>query len=204
MRTARQPLRQRLGLSPVWVVLRAINRVRQPRAMSRKTTSEPNAAPTGNSEHARIGTTIEALDQLSLASTAGACQYCGDSFTEGDEIIAYVYRPAGERAHQIGHCVCADPNHRHQEVFTLGVHELLVAGRIGMASDAATQSTWPILVEPVPVGVSAPATTTLRWLSPETRIDDHAVSPASQRRQRQVARTQVSVGNRQSASRGDD
>ena len=152
----------------------------------------------------RLGTTIKGLDHLSLASTADTCQYCGRSLTEGDEIVAYVYNPADERTHQVGHYVCADPNHRQQEVFTLGVHELLVAGRIGTASDAATQSTWSILVEPVPVGVSAPATTTIRWLPPEAPAADRSVPAGSQQRQRQVARTQVTVGNRSMTSRGDD
>ncbi|MEZ3170173.1 hypothetical protein ABNG03_06005 [Halorubrum sp. RMP-47] len=162
-------------------------------------------APTGNIDGtAHLGTTIETLDQLSLASTAGTCQYCGRSLTEGDEIVAYVYKPAGERTHQVGHCVCADPNHRQQEVFTLGVHELLVAGRIGIASDVATQSTWPILIEPVPAAVSAPATTTLRWLPPETPVSDHVAPTPWQRRQRQVARTQVIVGDYPPASGGDD
>lgn len=71
------------------------------------------------------------LDQLSLASTSGACQHCGRSFIEGDEIVAYVSKPADQRIHEVGHCVCAHNEHRQQEVFTLGVHELLVAGRIG-------------------------------------------------------------------------
>lgn len=166
---------------------------------------EPRAHDTDSTDtNTRLGTTIEALNELSLASTPGTCQHCGCSLTEGDEIVAYVYKPAGERTHQVGHCVCADPNHRQQEVFTLGVHELLVAGRVGIASDAATQSTWPILVEPVPVAVSAPATRTVRWLPPETAIADHAAAAASQRRQRQVARTQVTIGDRPPAPGGDD
>ncbi|WP_080510489.1 hypothetical protein [Halorubrum coriense] len=172
--------------------------------MSQKPQSE-SVAPAGDTDGtAHLGTTIGTLDQLSLASTVGTCQYCGRSLTEGDEIVAYVYKPTGERTHHVGHCVCADPNHRQQEVFTLGVHELLVAGRVGIASDAATQSTWPIFIEPVTVAVSAPATTTLRWLPPETSVDDHVAPTLWQRRQRQVARTQVTVSNNPTAPGGDD
>jgi hypothetical protein len=143
------------------------------------------------------------LDQLSLASTSGACQHCGCSFTEGDDVVAYVSKPAEKRTHEVGHCVCAHREHRHQEVFTLGVHELLVAGRIGIASDAATQSTWPILVNPVPLGVSASATTTIRWLPPETPFTEQVTPTATQRQRRREARAQVTV-TRLPTTEGDE
>lgn len=143
------------------------------------------------------------LDQLSLASTSGACQHCGRSFTEGDDVVAYVSKPAEKRIHEVGHCVCAHTEHRQQEVFTLGVHELLVAGRIGIASDAVTQSTWPILVEPVLLGASAPATTTIRWLPPETPLAEQVTPTATQRQRRRDARAQVTV-NTPPTTEGDD
>jgi hypothetical protein len=88
-------------------------------------------------------------------------------------------------------------------VFTLGIHELLVAGRIGTASDAATQSTWPILVDPVPLGASAPATTTIRWLPPETPLAEQITPTAAHRQRRRDARAQVTVGSPPTAE-GDD
>ena len=148
--------------------------------------------------------TIARLDQLSLASTSGACQHCGRSLTEGDEIVAYVFKTAEQRTHEVGHCVCAHREHRQQEVFTLGVHELLVAGRIGLASDAATQSTWWILVEPVPLGVSAPATTTIRWLPPETPLAEQVMPTETQRQRRRKARARVTVGGHSSKTEADD
>jgi hypothetical protein len=78
-------------------------------------------------------------------------------------------------------------------VFTLGVHELLVAGRIGLASDLATQSTWPILVEPIPLGVSAPATATIRWLPPETPLAEQVTPTATQRQRRREAWARVTI-----------
>ena len=144
--------------------------------------------------------TIASLGQLSLASTSGACQHCGRSFAEGDEVVAYVHKPADQPTHEVGHCVCAHREHRQQEMFTLGVHELLVAGRIGIASDAATQSTWPILVEPVPLGVSAPATTTIRWLPPKTPLAEGVTPTAIQRQRRREARARVTVGDHSSTT----
>ena len=117
----------------------------------------------------RLVTTVSELDHVSLAETSTECQHCGRSLTEGDDIVVYVSQPADERTYKIGDCVCARPDHRQREVFTLGVRELLVGGRIGTAADAATQSTWPILVDPVPVGVSAAATTTVRPRTPRAR-----------------------------------
>ncbi|OYR43380.1 MULTISPECIES: hypothetical protein [unclassified Halorubrum] len=150
------------------------------------------------------GDIITDLDQLSLAATSRTCQHCGRSFIEGDDVVAYVHKPAEQRIYEVGHCVCAHAEHRQQAVFTLGVHELMVTGRIGVASDAATQSTWPILIDPVPVGVSAPATTTIRWLPPETPLAEQVVPTATQRQQRRTARTQVTVGGHQPTVEGDD
>jgi hypothetical protein len=159
--------------------------------MSREQHSDAGSTPPVH----HVSELTTSLDQLSLASTSGACQHCGRSFTEGDDIVAYVYKPTNKRTHEVGHCVCAHNEHRHQEVFTLGVHELLVAGRIGITSDAATQSTWPILVEPVPLGISAPATTTIRWLPPETPLAEQVVPTATQRQRRREARAQVTVSS---------
>ena len=168
--------------------------------MSREQQPDAGSAPT---LHPTSEITTN-LDQLSLASTSGACQHCGRTFTEGDDVVAYVHKPAEQRTHEVGHCVCAHAEHRHQEVFTLGLHELLFAGRIGIASDAATQSTWPILVEPVPLGVSAPATTTIRWLPPETPLAEQVTPTAAQQQRRREARAQVTVDGHPPTTEGDD
>ena len=162
-----------------------------------------NHPDAGSPSTPHLTTITTDLDQLSLASTSGACQHCGRSFTEGDDVVVYICKPADQPAHEVGHCVCAHDEHRQQEVFTLGVHELLVAGRVGMASDVATQSTWPLLVEPVPLGVSAPATTTIRWLPPETPLAEQVTPTATQQQRRREARAQVTVGD-PLPSEGDD
>jgi hypothetical protein len=76
----------------------------------------------------------------------------------------YVFRPAGLVRYQIGHVVCGDGRHKQVEVFTLGVRELLVEGRVGWCSDGATQSAWPVLLAPEVVGMSAAATKSLRLI----------------------------------------
>ncbi|WP_283402509.1 hypothetical protein [Halorubrum sp. DM2] len=152
----------------------------------------------------QLVTTVSELDHMSLAETSIECQHCGRSLTEGDDVVVHVSKPADECTYQIGDCVCARPDHRQREVFTLGVRELLVVGRIGSAADAATQSTWSILVDPVPVGVSAAATTTLRWLPADTPVAERVTPTSTQHRQRHVTRSQVTVGDHPAVSGGDD
>jgi len=163
-----------------------------------------NNAGTHNAVDIQLVTTVSELDHVSLAETNTECQHCGRSLTEGDDVVVHVSKPANERTYQIGDCVCARPDHRQREVFTLGVRELLVVGRIGTAADAATQSTWPILVDPVPVAASAAATTTLRWLPAETPVAERVGPQPTQRRQRHVARGQVTVGDHPDVAGGDD
>jgi len=63
---------------------------------------------------------------------------------------------------QVGHVVCVDEDHGLPEEYTLGVRELVVEGRVGWCSDGATQSSWPVLLDPGVVAVSAAATKSVR------------------------------------------
>ena len=205
MRATRQPLRERVDLSTLWVVLRADARDGESGPMNSGPHSQSQADEgIRNTTDAQLVTTVSELDHVSLAETSTECQHCGRSLTEGDDVVVYVSQPADERTYKIGDCVCARPDHRQREVFTLGVRELLVGGRIGTAADAATQSTWPILVDPAPVAVSAAATTTLRWLPAETPVAERVAPTSAQRRQRHVARGQVTVSDHPDVAGGDD
>jgi len=105
---------------------------------------------------------IYQINCISLGEGAATCQVCGSSFCEGDAVFVYVFRPAGEVMFQVGYVVCGDEGHELPTEYTLGVRELLVEGRIGLCSDGATQSSWPVLLDPVVVGVSSAATKSVR------------------------------------------
>ena len=102
------------------------------------------------------------LDATSLGEGAATCQVCCSSLCEGDGVVVYVFRPAGEVMFQVGYVVCGDEGHELPEEYTLGVRELLVEGRIGVCSDEVTQSSWRVLVEPEVLAVSAAATKSVR------------------------------------------
>lgn len=105
---------------------------------------------------------INQLEKISLGEGAATCQVCGSSLREGESVAVYVFRPAGEVMFQVGHVVCGDESHELPTEYTLGVRELLVEGRIGVCSDGATQSSWPVLLDPEVVGVSSAATKSVR------------------------------------------
>ena len=105
---------------------------------------------------------IHQINYISLGEGAATCQVCGSSLREGDTVVVYVFRPAGEVMVQVGYVVCGDEGHELPTEYTLGVRELLVEGRIGVCSDVATQSSWPVLLDPEVVGVSAAATKSVR------------------------------------------
>lgn len=105
---------------------------------------------------------IHQINYISLGEGAATCQVCGSSLREGESVVVYVFRPAGEVMFQVGYVVCGDEGHELPTEYTLGVRELLVEGRIGVCSDGATQSSWPVLLDPVVVAVSAAATKSVR------------------------------------------
>lgn len=103
------------------------------------------------------------LNLISLGEGAATCLVCGSFLREGEAVVAYVFRPASEVVFQIGYVLCGADRDEYSLVFTLGVRELLVEGRVGWCSDGATQSSWPVLLAPEVLGVSAAATKSLRW-----------------------------------------
>ncbi len=107
---------------------------------------------------------IYQINYISLGEGAATCQVCGSPLQEGDAVVVYAFRSAGEVMFQVGYVVCGGRRHKRPEVFTLGVRELLVEGRIGLCSDGATQSSWPVLLAPEVVGVSVAATKSLRLI----------------------------------------
>jgi len=133
------------------------------------------------------------LDRISLGEGAATCQACGSPLHEGDAVVVYVFRPAGSVRYQVGHVVCGDGQHTQIEVFTLGVRELLVEGRVGWCSDGATQSSWPVLLAPEAAGVSAAATKSLRRV-PDGGSTGASVASGGEERESAESSVEVSVG----------
>lgn len=119
----------------------------------------------------RITEDISQILGIALGEGAVVCQACGSELREGAPIVVYAFCPIEEPTFEVGYTKCADGRYTPSECFTLGVRELLVEGRVGTCSDQAIQSTWPVLVAPEPVAVSAASTKSVQWLSEETR--DH-------------------------------
>jgi len=123
---------------------------------------------------------ISQLQQISLGEGAATCQVCGSPLHEGDAVVVYAFRPTGAVRFQVGHVICGGDQHDHPSEYTLGVRELIVAGRVGRCSDSVTQSSWPVLLAPEVVGVSAAATKSLRRI-PIANPDDKTTTETDPR-----------------------
>jgi hypothetical protein len=163
-----------------------------------------DSAPVGQeSIDNRLLEEIHQLIGVSLGEGAAMCQVCGSPLHEGDAVVVYVYRPAGSVRYQVGHVVCGDGRHTQIEVFTLGVRELLVEGRVGWCSDGATQSSWPVLLAPDVVGVSAAATKSLRRISDDGSTGANVASGGEERESAKSS-VEVSVGEARRRADGAD
>ena len=76
------------------------------------------------------------------------CQACKEPLTEGDQVTLYLYKPTGSSTYSVGQCRCRNHDDDLPTLFTLGVTELVVDGRVGQCRDHATQQTWPVLISP--------------------------------------------------------
>ena len=123
---------------------------------------------------------ISHIQYISLGEGAATCQVCGSPLHEGDAVVVYAFRPTGAVRFQVGHVICGGDQHDHPSEYTLGVRELIVAGRVGRCSDSVTQSSWPVLLAPEVVGVSAAATKSLRRI-PIANPDDKTTTETDPR-----------------------
>ena len=99
------------------------------------------------------------------------CPVCGHSFGEGDSVVLYACRGAGASYFEFGDAVCDDHTDSTRAKFTLGVYEVVLHARVGVCSDAVTQSSWLVLVAPEVKGVSGPSMTALNSPSSEAEVE---------------------------------
>jgi len=103
------------------------------------------------------------------------CQLCEKPLTEGDQVRLYLYKPAGNARYTIGQSRCRDHNNDAlTSLFTLGVRELVVDGRVGQCRDHTTQQAWPVLLAPSVRLLSASDTTSGRVVSDSSDIHPNA------------------------------
>ena len=124
--------------------------------------------PTGLQDSGTSTQFSQALSHLQIESPANGdpmCQACGEAIVEGDPVTLYLPRPAGHSSYTVDQCRCSDHNEDLTSLFTLGVRELIVDGRVGQCRDHATQQAWPVLLAPSVRLISAPDTTSGRVVS---------------------------------------
>ena len=110
----------------------------------------------------------QALSHLSIASAtedSPTCQVCSNPLIEGDQITLYLYKPVGSSRYSVGQYRCSEHDDNLTNLFTLGVRELVVDGRVGQCRDHATQQVWPVLLAPSVRLISVPDTTSGRVVS---------------------------------------
>ena len=115
---------------------------------------------------------ISKIKQIALGEGAAMCQVCGCELREGDDLTAYAFRAAGNPVFEIGYVMCGADEHEHPSVFTRGVHELVVTGRVGLCTDVSMQSSWLVLLEPSPVVVSGALSSSARMVGEASRDGD--------------------------------
>jgi hypothetical protein len=129
----------------------------------------------------------QVLSHLQISTPAHGsptCQACGDAITEGQSVTVYLARPTGHPNYTIEQCRCREHNDDLTGLFTLGVHELIVDGRIGQCRDHATQQTWPVLLAPSVRHLSAADTTTARVCPAPDTTDTNTWTYAEQLHER--------------------
>jgi hypothetical protein len=103
-------------------------------------------------------TAAQLLAGLSVG-TQGAtyCQWCDYEFYEGDVATVLISKPADSDHWDVHRAYCAGCDPSAIAGPTLGCTELLVQCRLGTQTDAATQQTELVILEPKLIDASEPA-----------------------------------------------
>ena len=105
---------------------------------------------------------IYQLNRIALGEGDAACQVCGTELPDGAPVTVFAYRPAGRPTYDLAYISCGGNEHDLPTYFTLGVCDLLVDGHVGRCVDPATDSSWPVLLNPSVRAVSPMDSTTAR------------------------------------------
>lgn len=122
----------------------------------------------------RIKRSVSHLHLSPLYEAELNCQMCGTELSDSDQITLYLYRSAGGCTYTIGQCRCRNHNEDLKTLFTLGLRELIVDGRIGQFRDPTTEETWPVLLTPSIRLISAGDTKSGRRLTDHSQRPPHA------------------------------
>jgi len=112
---------------------------------------------------------ISQIVNFALGEGAGSCHVCGQDVAEGMEVGVVVFREAGSPAFAVQYVLCNDHLGEYSRVFTLGVREVVVRGRLGLCS-VGERGLCPVVVSPTVVGVSEASTTSMREVSDDSGV----------------------------------
>ncbi|MFC5133553.1 MULTISPECIES: hypothetical protein [Haloferacaceae] len=117
----------------------------------RITNLEPMTKSTPPNQESIDSELIEDINKLKLSDLAeGAviCQVCDSRIWEGGRITVSAFRSKSDPKFKIEDVFCRGHGDEYNRSWDRSLRELVVQGRVGTVSDAATQSAWLVLLEP--------------------------------------------------------
>lgn len=102
----------------------------------------------------KLSKDILQLERADLAEGAVICQVCDSRICEGGRITVSDFQSESGPKFNIEDTFCRGHGDEYSRSWDRSLRELVVRGRVGTVSDTATQSTWPVLLDPELVALS--------------------------------------------------
>lgn len=134
-----------------------------------KQSTSTNEESIGN----KLSKDILQLERADLAEGAVTCQVCDARIREGGRITVSAFRSDSDVIFEIYDTLCRGHGDEYNRSWDRSLRELVVQGRVGIVSDAATQSSWMVLLEPELVALS-PLNTVEAYTPSDTDPDSGA------------------------------
>lgn len=107
--------------------------------------STPTGKETADDELIRD---INQLKRIGFGSETAKCQVCSAEIPEADPVTVSVFSPVSEPSFEVNSVFCEQHEDKFSQMWSRGVRELVVRGRVGRVLDAGKKASWQVLLDP--------------------------------------------------------
>ncbi|SNR56656.1 hypothetical protein [Halorubrum vacuolatum] len=136
-----------------------------------------------------IGNDKHQLHCIGFGADTAICQECSAKLRKGESVTVYAVRPASEPGFEVGFVLCEEHENEFSVVWSRGVRELIVRGRVGRVLDAGKKASWKVLLDPE-----------IALVSPSEAMEAYSVEELQEIRGPSTAEIEAAVAGKEDGS----
>lgn len=152
--------------------------------------STPTGKETADDELIRD---INQLKRIGFGPETAKCQVCSAEIPEGRPVTMSVFRPVSEPSFEVNSVFCEQHEDKFSQMWSRGIRELIVRGRVGRVLDAGKKASWKVLLDPE-----------IALVSPSEAMEAYSIEELREIRGPSMAEIEAAVAGEESGSDVND